>query len=75
MSVTDDYALDDRWSYQDANEFGAAINALETIRSADPVSPTNNTWWIVHDSGTDTVSLRVRIAGVTYTLADIALPT
>lgn len=57
----------------------ARMTALEgsvgaTVLTADPGSPADDTWWVVRDGGSpQAVALKVRIGGVTYTLAEITL--
>ncbi len=49
----------------------AGANALLT---ADPASPGDDTWWVVRDNASpETAALKVRIGGVTYTIASITL--
>lgn len=46
-----------------------------TLLTSDPVSPTDDTWWVVREgtSPTMTVSLKARIAGATYTVASVTV--
>lgn len=43
------------------------------LLTADPISPVDDTWWVVRTgtSPTMTVSIKARIAGVTSTIASI----
>ena len=68
------YVLDQRLSYQDVNDIVGVINRIADVLTADPASPANDTWWIVRDGGSpQAVKLRVRIGGVSYTLAEITI--
>jgi hypothetical protein len=57
----------------------ARIAAVESggliVLSADPASPADDTFWMVKEavSPGELVSLRVRISGVTYTVAAITV--
>lgn len=43
-----------------------------TILTADPASPDDDTYWVVRDGASpQSIALKVRIAGVTMTLAEI----
>ncbi len=72
--ITDDITIQVNGSNQ-LEVIGSAGASSLTVLTADPVSPTNDTAWIVR-SGTspgDSVTLKVRIAGATYELAGITL--
>lgn len=50
---------------------GGSVNAL---RTSDPVSPSNDTWWVVRDGASpESVAIKARIGGVTFTIAEITL--
>jgi hypothetical protein len=45
-----------------------------TVLAADPSSPSDNTWWVVTEAGPPvTASVRIRLSGVTYTLASVTV--
>jgi hypothetical protein len=48
---------------------------VQVVLPADPASPSDGTWWLrqTGSSPTMSVALRVQIAGVTYTVAEITL--
>jgi len=52
---------------------GASSVSVLTLLTSDPSSPVNDTAWVVREgtSPTQTVSLKVRIGGTTYTVAAI----
>ena len=61
------YALDDAGVERD-------LEAVQQTLTADPVSPANNTWWLVDDGGSPaSVALRFRKGGATYTLAEVTV--
>lgn len=43
------------------------------VLTTDPATPSNDTYWVVREgtSPAQTISLKVRIGGVTYTVAAI----
>lgn len=53
----------------------ANMSTEQTLLTADPGAPTNDTWWVVRTgtSPTMTVALKARIAGATYTIASITI--
>lgn len=53
----------------------AAGTSVGKLLTADPASPANDDWWMVRTgaSPTMTAAVKVRIAGVTYTVAAITL--
>ncbi len=52
-----------------------ALAAANTLLTADPGSPPDDTWWVVREGSAPTeVSAKVRIGGVTYVLAALTLP-
>lgn len=89
MVLPTDFALDDPLTFQDVNETNTQVNtntsaiaALQAalaagvfpILLADPVSPTNNTWWLRRDGGSpEGIQLRVRVDGLTETAMDYTL--
>ncbi len=47
---------------------------VAAILTSDPSSPSDDTWWVVRDSASpQSVAMRVRVAGVTYTLSEISI--
>lgn len=61
------YAVDDAGVVRD-------VEAIQQTLAADPVSPVNNTWWLVDDGASpSSVALRFRKGGVTYTLAEVTV--
>jgi len=60
-------AVDDGGLVRDLDEIGV-------IRTSDPASPVDDTFWVRRDNASpQVVALRIRIAGVTYTLADVTI--
>lgn len=52
---------------------GSGSPAL-TILTSDPASPVNNTGWLLYNAGTGALSLRARLAGVTYNVDLATIP-
>lgn len=52
---------------------GAGAVSILTLLTADPVSPSDDTAWVVRigTSPTMTIAMKARVAGVTYTIASI----
>ncbi len=66
--VTRDWQL----FFQKLIDSATVAGSTFTLLTADPASPTNDTWWVVRSgSSPTTVSVKARIGGVTYTVASM----
>ncbi len=54
---------------------GSSSSSGLTLLTADPTSPSDDTWWAVRTgvSPTETVAVKARIGGATYTIASITI--
>lgn len=58
---------DDSIPHTGGAAFSSAVPSVATLLTADPGSPADDTWWIKRTgAGPYTISLNVRISGVTY---------
>lgn len=62
-------------NFQDTQDAINRMTLTGTLLTRDPVNPQNDTFWVVREgtSPNMSVSLKGRIAGITYTIAGITL--